>query len=200
MVAITPSLASEQLRPSQALDQFFGSLAQGTTLRILDLGEFTQANVEFITSLGHRLTFEDFERALSATIGPDPARADQARAHHFLQHSLTYPPEHFDAILIWDNLELLPPAMTGAVMDRLWSILRRGGSIFACFHAEAKTGPLERYSFRISDAKTMLLTPRGMARPLQTHNNRSIEKLFSGFAAVKFYLTRDSVREVVVRK
>ncbi|MFN7920562.1 MAG: hypothetical protein U0Q16_10730 [Bryobacteraceae bacterium] len=190
----------EQLRPSQALDQFFGSLSHSPGLRILDLGEFTQANVQFITSLGHRLTFEDFERSLTAALGPDASRADEVRAHHFLQHSLTYPPEHFDAILIWDNLELVPPQMAAPIVDRLWSVLRPGGSLFACFHAEAKAGPVERFSFRISDAKTLSLAPRGAGKAAQAHNNRSIEKLFSRFDAVKFYLTRDSVREVVVRK
>jgi hypothetical protein len=35
-------------------------------------------------------------------------------------------------------------------------------------------------------------------RPLpHTFNNRSLERLFSGFTSVKFFLTRDSIREVI---
>ena len=36
--------------------------------------------------------------------------------------------------------------------------------------------------------------------PVQYFNNRGIEKLFERFEAVKFFLTRDALREVVVKR
>jgi hypothetical protein len=44
------------------------------------------------------------------------------------------------------------------------------------------------------------LTPRGQRKPAQYFNNRSLEKLFQKFHSVKFFLTRDHLREVIVRR
>jgi len=44
------------------------------------------------------------------------------------------------------------------------------------------------------------LTPRGPRARAQYFNNRSLEKLFQKFHSVKFFLTRDSLREVIVRR
>jgi hypothetical protein len=46
----------------------------------------------------------------------------------------------------------------------------------------------------------MSLTPRNQVRPVQYFNNRSLEKLFQKFNSVKFFLTRDHLREVIVRR
>jgi hypothetical protein len=55
-------------------------------------------------------------------------------------------------------------------------------------------------SFRIADNKTFLLTAKDRRQPALVFNNRSIEKLFDGFGSVKFFLTRDHLREVIVRR
>jgi hypothetical protein len=39
-----------------------------------------------------------------------------------------------------------------------------------------------------------------MRKPSQPFNNRAIEKLFHEFGSVKFFLTRDHLREVIVRR
>ena len=39
-----------------------------------------------------------------------------------------------------------------------------------------------------------------MRRPLQLFNNRGVEKLFQRFHSVKFFLARDHLREVIVRR
>jgi hypothetical protein len=38
-----------------------------------------------------------------------------------------------------------------------------------------------------------------MRRPAQLFNNRSLEKLFHRFESVKFFLTREQLREVIVK-
>ena len=44
------------------------------------------------------------------------------------------------------------------------------------------------------------MQPRGQRKPAQYFNNRDLERLFQEFASVKFFLTRDSLREVIVRR
>jgi hypothetical protein len=46
----------------------------------------------------------------------------------------------------------------------------------------------------------MSLTPRYQMRPVQYFNNRNLEKLFQKYQSVKFFLTRDHLREVIVRR
>jgi hypothetical protein len=43
------------------------------------------------------------------------------------------------------------------------------------------------------------LSEHGSRRPAQLFNNRNVEKLFARSESVKFFLTRDRLREVVVR-
>ena len=50
------------------------------------------------------------------------------------------------------------------------------------------------------DAKTLLLTPRCQRPPSQHFTTRSLEKLFARYQQVKFFLTRDNIREVLVRR
>jgi hypothetical protein len=40
----------------------------------------------------------------------------------------------------------------------------------------------------------------GSRRPAQLFNNRTLEKLFQKFDSVKFFLTRENLREVIVKR
>ena len=44
------------------------------------------------------------------------------------------------------------------------------------------------------------MSPREERRPVQYFNNRHLEKIFQEFASVKFFLTRDNLREVIVKR
>ena len=85
-------------------------------------------------------------------------------------------------------------------MDRLYQILRPKSYLLAFFHAEEKADTIPLYSYRIVESKVLSLTPRGQRKPAQYFNNRSLEKLFQKFDSVKFFLTRDHLREVIVRR
>ena len=73
--------AEPHARHSHGLEQFLSHLQKRDSLRVLDVGGVTQANVSFITELGHKLYAEDFLRALDASLAQvqpgaelDPAR------------------------------------------------------------------------------------------------------------------------------
>ena len=71
--------------------------------------------------------------------------------------------------------------------------------MLAFFHADDKLDLVPYYSFRIQDVKTLNVTQHGARRPAQLFNNRSLEKLFARSESVKFFLTKDRLREVVVK-
>jgi len=183
----------EYARHSHGLEQFFSQIQGQQPLRILDVGGVTQANVAFITSLGHTLYTEDFLRVLDATSGPELTAK-------FLEQNLGFPAGCFDGVLLWDVLEFLPQPLLKATVGRLHQVAKPGSYLLAFFHADEKAAAVPAYSYRVSDASTLLLAHRHMRRPEQLFNNRGVEKLFQDFQSVKFFLTRDHQREVIVRR
>jgi hypothetical protein len=191
-----------ETRQSRGLDQFFGSFRNETGLSILDLGGACQDNVNFITSLGHKFYSEDFLRIFNETFGDDVAdQSNPGRIDFFLRKSLEYPDEHFDGVLAWDALEYMEPALLVAAAERLFRILKPKGYLLAIFHSAERKQMAPCYTFRIQDLKTLQVCQYGeRAASQQLFNNRSLEKLFQKFESVKFFLARDSLREVIVRK
>jgi len=193
-----------QSRASHGLEQFFASIEGEENLSILDFAGASQANVSFITALGHRIYSNDVLRSLEETFGTDGEfltnQTDPERARAFLQESLEFPEQQFGGALVWDTLQFLAPPLLEATVDRLYEVLRPNSYLLAFFQADEKARTAPLFSYRIVEKKTMSLTPRGQARPVQYFNNRSLEKLFQKFQSVKFFLTRDHLREVIVRR
>lgn len=188
-------------RGSRGLEQFFQNIRGSTGLTILDLGGASQQNVNFITNLGHRLYSEDFLQILHETFGVDDTtdQSNSGRIDYFLRNALEYPEHHFDGVLVWDVLEYLEPALLTATVERLHKIVRPGSYMLSFFHADDKLDAVPFYTFRIQDVSVLQVTQNGRRRPAQLFNNRSLEKLFSEFDSVKFFLTRERLREVIVK-
>ncbi len=190
-------------RHSHGLEEFFRSLEGRTGLTILDLAGASQANVNFITGLGHRLYSEDWYQMLEMHFGPGDfcaAQQDPGRAQRFLNDCLGFPEACFDGALLWDALEYLASPLLTPAIERLARIIKPDGYLLAIFHADEKAQQVSVYHYRIADAATLHLLPRAQRAPAQFYNNRAIERLFSAFRSVKFFLTRDHLREVIVRR
>jgi SAM-dependent methyltransferase len=197
---VTPQDATFS-RASRGLEEFFAHIRGQSGLTLLDLGGASQQNVSFITDLGHRLYSEDFLQILKEACGPE-GLADQCnpgRMEYFLRQALDYPDHHFDGILIWDVLEYLAPSLLTAVVERLHRVVRPGGYLLAFFHADDKLQTVPYYAFRIQDVKNLQVLQHGARKPAQLFNNRSLEKLFARSESVKFFLTKDRLRELVVK-
>ena len=192
--------ATEQ-RQSRGLEEFFNYIRGQSGLTILDLGGATQENVSFITNLGHRLYSEDFLQILGETFGVDDTvdQSNSGRIEYFLRQALDYPEQHFDGVLIWDVLEYLEPALLGAVVDRLHKLVRPKSYMLSFFHSDDKLDAVPYYTFRIQETNLLNVAQQGMHRPVQLFNNRSLEKLFGKFESVKFFLTKERLREVIVK-
>jgi len=188
-------------RASRGLEEFFSQIRDQSGLTILDLGGATQQNVSFITNLGHRLYSEDFLRILHDTFGPDDTvdQANPGRIEYFLRQTLEYPEGQFDGVLIWDVLEYLEPALLTAVVDRLHLIVKPKSYMLAFFHSDNKLNAVPFYTFRIQETNLLNVAERSLHRPVQLFNNRSLEKLFGRFESVKFFLTKERLREVIVK-
>jgi SAM-dependent methyltransferase len=197
-----------QTRNSNGLDQFCASLAERPGLSILDLAGANQNTISFVTNLGHRLYSDDLLLQLDRCFGPAGTREEefydrQTEAHRvaeFLDSTLHFPELSFDGVLVWDTLQYLAPSLLATVVERLYRMLRPGSCLLALFYAEERPGMVPACSYRISDHRTILMAPREERRPVQYFNNRHLEKLFHEFNSVKFFLTRDHLRELIVRR
>ncbi|MDE3195343.1 MAG: hypothetical protein KGN84_03300 [Acidobacteriota bacterium] len=188
-------------RQSRGLEQFFFEIRDVVGLSILDLAGATQENINFLTSLGHKLYSQDIVRSLDDAFGPDPSQqTNPSLIEAFLRSNLDYPAGTFDGVLLWDSLQFMGPALLNATVNRLAEIMRPKAYLLAFVTANDKVSEAMSYAFRIVDNKTILLAERGMRHSGQVFNNRNLEKLFHEFESVKFFLTRESLREVIVRR
>src|ERR1700682_3307364 len=115
----TPLNATPVSKHSQGLDQFFSAISGQEGLNILDFAGASQANVSFITNLGHRLSSEDYLRSLEITFGDEHFYENQdgpEQAAKFLHDNLNFPPGHFDGALVWDALQFLSPPLLEATV------------------------------------------------------------------------------------
>jgi len=188
-------------RQSRGLEEFFSYIRDQSGLTILDLGGATQQNVSFITNLGHRLYSQDFLSIFNETFGMDDTvdQSNPGRIEYFLKQALDYPEHDIDGVLIWDTLEYLSPPLLAAVVERLHKIVKPKSYMLSFFHSDDKLDAVPFYTFRIQEPNLLQVGQRGLRRPVQLFNNRSLEKLFGKFESVKFFLTRERLREVIVK-
>jgi hypothetical protein len=199
-----PASTEGHARHSHGLEQFLSQLTTQESLCVLDVGGATQANVGFLTNMGHKVyseRFLDLLDTLDKDAPDDPAPAPSlAFVDTFLRQNLDFPAGWFDGVLLWDSLEFLPPPLLKATVERLYYVTKPGAYLLAYFHSDEKAAELATYSYRIRDSSTLMLARKRMRQPCQPFNNRSVEKLFQRFQSVKFFLARDHLREVIVRR
>ncbi|HEU0119783.1 MAG TPA: class I SAM-dependent methyltransferase [Bryobacteraceae bacterium] len=196
-------LRAEFTRQSSALDQFFQAFHGQLGLMVLDLGVSNQENTDFFNLLGHKLRYDNFVRSLDESFGDGDFYANQEnelRIEAFQAKVLNFDDDSLDGVLVWDALQYLGPAMLEAAVSQLHAILHKGGQLLTVFHTDEKLVEVPSYSYRIQDRNKVKLVARGRRRPAQYYTTRSLEKLFKDFDQVKFFLTQDSIREVIVRK
>lgn len=172
-------------------------------MSILDLAGANQSTVSFITNYGHRLYSDDFLVQLNNCFGDGDFYENQNNprsVEKFVRAALEFPDQAFDGALVWDVLEYLSPSLLAIVVARLRGMLRPGACLLSVFHADERAETVPSFSYRIQDHHTIQMLPRGRRRPAQIFNNRSLEKMFQDFHSVKFFLTRDHLREVIVRR
>jgi len=208
MAAMTPlaervELRGEFSRQSSALEQFFQAFHGQAGLTVLDLGVSNQENTDFFNELGHKLRYDNFVRSMDESFGDGDFYANQDdddRIASFQAKVLNFDDDSLDGVLVWDALQYLSPALLEGAVSQMHSILHKGGQLLTVFHTDEKLVEVPSYSYRIQGQNRVKLISRTHRKPAQFFSTRSLEKLFRNFDQVKFFLTQDSLREVIVRK
>jgi hypothetical protein len=203
---------SETTRVSNGLKELLWNLdglGRGT---LLDLGSAWQTTLSFFIERGFRVSSEDLLRAwkdfLAIEEGKlrDVAKASDpsidmtptGRAERFLQSNLEYPQASFDAVLMWDLLDYLEPAMATRTVVRVTDLLRQGGVIFAMFHSKKPDG-FQRY--RVADSNNLqVISAPVLCSAQRVYQNREIQDLFGRYRTMKSFVGRDQLRETLFIK
>lgn len=195
--AVAASRPASLQRRSNGLREFWRGIEAHPQQVILDLGSASQSNLSFITGRGCKLYAEDlFRAALRAPV----ARKGQPlpEAASFFRENLTYSEGQFTGILCWDILDFIPEHLLKPFVENLYSFLQPGGHLLAFFHTGSPGQDALLCQYRIHSADTLEVTGREAGKLRRHFNNRAIESLFRNFSSLKFYLTRDNLREVVI--
>jgi hypothetical protein len=172
------------------------------SLRVLDIGPTSSTNINYVTSLGHSIYMANIveealkpEWVIPATDGEE-AGFDVAR---FLETNLNFSGRKFDVVILWDTADFLPEALVEPIFARLHEVMEPGGLMLGFFHATAEPGaPFFRYHLTESDVVDMQRA--GSYPVLQIYSNRKIETLLKEFSTYRFFLAKDSLREVIITR
>jgi hypothetical protein len=201
----------ESTRVSNGLKELLWNLdglGRGT---LLDLGAAWQTTLSFFIERSFRVSSEDLLRGWKDFLVKEEAdlRASgnkldsldatpSGRAARFLESNLRYPEASFDAILLWDLLDYLEPAMAKQTVACLTELLRPGGVLFALFHNKKPEG-FQRY--RVADSNTLQVISCPVLCPAQrVYQNREIQDLFGRYRTTKAFVGRDQLRETLFIK
>ncbi|MBS1799238.1 MAG: SAM-dependent methyltransferase [Acidobacteria bacterium] len=172
------------------------------SLRVLDIGPTSSTNINYITSLGHSIYMANLveealkpEWSVPATDGGEP----DFNVSGFLETNLNFSGRKFDIVILWDTADFLPEKLVGPIFARLHEVMEPGGQMLAFFHATAEPGaPFCRY--HLTDTEVVDLQRVGTYPVIQIYSNRKIENLLSEYSTYRFFLAKDSLREVIATR
>jgi SAM-dependent methyltransferase len=210
--AAGPATPQKLSRRSSGMGEISRLLNSQEGLCVLDMGATSANNIRFFTGKGHKNYSEDLLRS-----SLDPALRMQDSegktvldSKKFLDENLVYPNAHFDVVLCWNLPDYMEESLVKPTVDRLWSVMKPGGVLLAFFHTRDAGPDSTCYRYHATGTEMLDMQEVKFAAPgrpasekvsprlQRVFNNRHIENLFRDFASIKFFLARDSIREVLV--
>jgi len=201
-----PETPQKTGRQSNGLKEFLWQLEGIGHGHLLDLGPARQTTISFFIERGFKVYTEDLmgtwqlfleeeaQRAKKALEGGERSEAAaETRAKRFLDSTLLYPADTFDAVLLWDLLDYLDDDLMAKLAARITSMVRDGGVVFAMFHTRK---PILFHRYRVLDGQNLELIPASVPfTPQRVFQNREISNLFSRYRTSKMFVGRDQLRE-----
>ena len=196
--------AARQPRHSRGWVEVRTYLQKSESLRVLDFGSTSPANINYLTTLGHSVYMANVVQDATRPEWLKPSNVVGSKAadtefdvDRFIAANLDFSGRDFDVILLWDTANFLPPEMVPALFVRLRKVLRPDGKLLAFFHGRL-AGPETAFSrFQLGDSDDLLALDSGNFPVRQVYQNRQVEKFLEGYSSVRFFLGKDNVREVI---
>ncbi|HZY73511.1 MAG TPA: class I SAM-dependent methyltransferase [Edaphobacter sp.] len=189
-------------RHSSGWKELLKHLSTQESLRVLDIGPTSSTNINYITSLGHSIYMANLveEAAKPEWILPGKDGAPPVfNVDGFLEVNLNFSGRIFDVVILWDTADYLPESLLAPVFSRIHQVLQPGGLMLAFFHATAdRETAFNRY--HLTDTDVIEMQHAGNYPLLNVFSNRKIENMLAEFSNYRFFLARDSLREVIITR
>lgn len=189
-------------RHSSGWKELLKHLSAQESLRVLDIGPTSSTNINYITSLGHSIYMANLveEAAKPEWIVPgEGSEAPGFDVDGFLKANLNFSGRIFDVVIFWDTADYLPEPLLAPVFARIHEVLQPGGLMLAFFHATADADAVfNRY--HLTETDVIEMQRAGNYPLLNVYSNRKIENMLSEFSNYRFFLAKDSLREVIITR
>jgi len=165
---------------------------------ILDLGPFCGETVVQLASRGARVQVEPF-----VPPPPTPPREPgKPREEPLVPLTIDQPDGKFDLVLVWEQIDFVPPDRLAEFGAELHRVLRDGGFLLAFSLAKKVEGRPMPARYRLAaDGKVAREFPDRARRRRWVHPNREIERSLVGMSMQGIHLQRNQMREFfAVRK
>lgn len=189
-------------RHSSGWKELLKHLRTQESLRVLDIGPTSSTNINYITSLGHSIYMANVveEAAKPEWLVHDEAGGPPGFAvERFLESNLNFSGRVFDVVILWDTADYLPEPLVAPVFSRIHQVLQPGGLMLAFFHAVGATDTAF-CRYHLTDTEVVEMQRAGNYPMLHSYSNRSIENMLREFGSYRFFLAKDSLREVIITR
>jgi len=189
-------------RHSSGWKELLKHLSTQESLRVLDIGPTSSTNINYITSLGHSIYMANLVEEAAKPEWVIPAEGDKPAGFNvegFLKSNLNFSGRMFDVVILWDTADYLPEPLLAPVFERIHEVLQPGGLMLAFFHATAD-GESSFNRYHLTETDVIEMQRAGNYPLLNVYSNRKIENMLSGFSNFRFFLAKDSLREVIITR
>jgi hypothetical protein len=196
------SEAGRVARHSSGWKELLKHLRSQESLRILDIGPTSSSTINYITNLGHSIYMANVVEEASKPEWIVPGEAGEPAGfdvERFLESNLSFSGRVFDVVIFWDTADYLPEPLLAPVFARIHQVLQPGGLMLAFFHATS--GPETSFCrYHLTDTEVVEMQKAGNYPLLHIFSNRKIENMLSEFSNYRFFLAKDSLREVIITR
>jgi hypothetical protein len=189
-------------RHSSGWKELVKHLRTDDSLRILDIGPTSSTNINYITSLGHSIYMANVVEEAAKPEWLIPGEAGEPAGFNvdrFLENNLNFSGRMFDVVILWDTADYLPEPLLEPVFSRIHQVLQPGGLMLAFFHATT-TSDTSFCRYHLTDTEVVEMQRAGNYPLLHVFSNRKIENMLSEFSSYRFFLAKDSLREVIITR
>jgi hypothetical protein len=172
------------------------------SLRVLDIGPTSSTNINYVTNLGHSIYMANLveEAAKPEWVIPgEGSEEPRYDVEKFLATNLNFSGRKFDVVILWDTADYLPEVLVEPIFARLHEVIEPGGLMLAFFHATPDAGTVF-CRYHLTDTETVDMQKAGNYPLLHIYSNRKIENLLHDFSTYRFFLAKDSLREVIITR
>lgn len=177
------------------------------SLRVLDFGATSPANINLLTSLGHSVYMANIvgeagkpEWVKAPVAGARATAAPEYDTDRFAAANLDFSGRDFDVILLWDTADYLPPPLVPTLFERLRAVTRPDGRLLGFFHGKAEGADIGYARYQLTDTEELKLLGNDPLPIRQVLQNRQIERYLEGFTTIRFFQGADNVREVIATR